>query len=107
VTVATASGTEEKAVAHVAAEFSYASVFTPAEAYTLRARPGFPIDVEHDGGVWILADPETGVHGAGETPSDAVRDFFRAVHEHVEVLERQAELSADLQAQLSYLRDRL
>jgi hypothetical protein len=107
VSVATASGTEEQVVAGFAAGYVYASSFTPADEYIVRARPGFHLAVEHDADCWIVTDPETGVHGAGESPSDALADFLRAASEHVDVLERQPALSDDLAAQLRYLRDRI
>jgi len=106
-TVATASGTEEQIVVGSTAGYSYASSFTPAEQYVLTARPGFHLMIEHEAECWVVSDPETGVHGAGDSPSDALADFLAAVAEHVDVLERQPALSDDLAAQLRYLRDRI
>jgi hypothetical protein len=61
---------------------------------------------EHDG-VWILRDVETGIFGSGPDPDGANQDFQAALREHRDVLESQAALSDDLQAQLQYLRRRL
>ena len=63
--------------------------------------------MEREGQVWIVHDRVTGIHGAGETPSEALGDFQRAAIEHLDVLERQDALSEDLQAQLLYLRERV
>jgi hypothetical protein len=54
-----------------------------------------------------VADQETGIYGAGASPSEALDDFLRAVKEHLDVLERQELLSDDLTAQLRYLRERV
>jgi hypothetical protein len=58
---------------------------------------------ETDAG-WTIRDVETGIFGAGATDADALRDFFAALDEHRDVLERQPALSAELAAQLEYLR---
>lgn len=76
--------------------------------YTISARPAFRVDVEeHDDGTFAVVDQETGIFGHGEDLSAALRDFERAVLEHLDVLGRQPALSDDLAAQLSYLRERL
>jgi len=61
---------------------------------------------EHDD-YWTVRNPETGIFGSGPDRDTAVKGFERALREHLDVLERQAELSDDLTAQLVYLRQRL
>ena len=60
--------------------------------------------VEERDGYWTVRDPETGIFGSGATEAAAHEDFRRALAEHLDVLERQDSLSAELLAQLSYLR---
>lgn len=62
------------------------------------------LEVAESDGVWTLADRETGIFGAGPDQDSAARDFAAALREHRDVLERQATLSEELQAQLRYLR---
>jgi hypothetical protein len=104
---ASASATEEQVITHVDVNTVYGSAFKPAEHYTVPARPGFALRVERDGDTWIIDDPLAGVHGAGQSPSEALRDFQAATLEHVDVLERQETLSDALCAQLKYLRARI
>ena len=78
-----------------------------AASYTVPGRPGFRLEVRRSGEVWMVVDAETGIHGVGETQSDALSDFFTAAGEHLDVLERQGtSLAADLVRQLHYLRER-
>lgn len=103
-----ASATDAAAIAHIAGRYSYAPVRGRDEAhYLIRARAQFQLAIERDGDAWIIHDRVTGIFGAGESPSEAIRDFQRATTEHLDVLERQDSLSDDLQAQLRYLRDRV
>jgi hypothetical protein len=53
---------------------------------------------------WTASDRVTGIFGFGPAPNDAIMDLVHALREHRDVLERQAELSADLEEQLAYLR---
>ena len=61
---------------------------------------------EHDG-YWTIHDPVTGIFGSGPDRETAHADFERALREHLDVLERQHELSPELSSQLAYLRQRL
>ena len=61
---------------------------------------------EHEG-LWTVRDLETGIFGSGHDPQAALVDFEAALHEHLDVLERQPALTAELEAQLRYLRVRL
>jgi hypothetical protein len=53
---------------------------------------------------WTATDLVTGIFGFGEDANAAIVDLLHALMEHREVLERQDELSPDLQEQLEYLR---
>lgn len=103
----TASATDRDLVGAV----DGASYGTPAAdgpgSYTVRPSPAFDLDVERNGETWSVLDRETGIHGAGDTPTEALADFRRAAVEHLDVLERQDSLSNDLLAQLAYLRERV
>lgn len=57
-------------------------------------------------GLWTVRDIATGIFGSGSSEAEALRDFYSALFEHRDVLERQSELSDDLAAQLAYLRFR-
>ena len=104
----TASATDEGAVAYTeGVAYALLQGGSPEEHYVFRGRPQFRVEVEREGEVWIVHDRVTGIHGAGETPSDALGDFQRAVTEHLDVLERQDAISEDLQVQLLYLRERV
>ena len=53
---------------------------------------------------WTAVDPETGIFGSGPDRDAALEDLRQALHEHLEVLDRQEALSEELWAQLVYLR---
>jgi hypothetical protein len=53
---------------------------------------------------FTASDLVTGVFGFGSDLNEAIRDLAHALREHRDVLERQDELSLDLQDQLEYLR---
>ena len=86
---------------------------TPYEAravevtYVLKAHPWFDIDIRREQDYWTVVDRETGIFGHGDDPLEALREFNRAAAEHLDVLERQPELSDELTDQLSYLRERI
>jgi hypothetical protein len=105
-TTATASATAE-VVARVMPPERYARLDRPHFSYAIPVRPGFRLDVRHAEGRWTIVDRETGVFGTGDDPSAAIRDFQRAVAEHLDVLQRQESLSDELAAQLNYLRTRV
>jgi hypothetical protein len=105
-TTATASATSE-VVTRIVGSDRYAPPERPHFSYAIPARPGFDLSIEHARGRWTVVDRETGVFGVGDDPSAAIRDFLRAVAEHVDLLERQDSLSDELEAQLIYLRARL
>lgn len=75
--------------------------------YSVSSHVSFDLRLERSEAGWTIADRQTGVHGFGETPIDALVDFRTAAHEHVDTLERQDRLSEDLREQLDYLRSRL
>jgi predicted RNase H-like HicB family nuclease len=104
----TASATDEVATTYIAG-VTYAPLSKDSleEHYVFQGSPQFRVEVEREDQVWIVHDRVTGIHGAGETPSEALGDFQRAAMEHLDVLERQDALSEDLQAQLLYLRERV
>ncbi len=103
----TASATEADAAAYIEG-VTYAPLNGgSAGQYVVQGRRQFHVEVERDGGAWIVHDRVSGIHGAGETPSEALGDFQRAAREHLDVLERQDALSEDLEAQLRYLRERV
>jgi hypothetical protein len=76
-------------------------------SYTVTLSPGFNLHVERGEGYFTVTDDHTGIFGHGEDMSAAIRDFFTAVSEHLDVLERQTALSEDLAWQLDYLRARV
>lgn len=76
-------------------------------SYVIHGRLGFDLSLARSGEHWTVTDRETGIHGVGASPSEALADFRTAANEHLDVLERQEALSADLVAQLDYLRARL
>jgi hypothetical protein len=80
---------------------------TSGESYTVQMRPGFHLSRERDGDRWIVTDADSGIHGVGQSPGDALADFFQAARQHLDVLERQNSLSDDLAAQFEYLRERI
>lgn len=63
--------------------------------------------LEEVDGIWTVRDLQTGVFGTGADRQAALEDFDAALHEHLDVLERQPSLSEALQGQLHYLRGRL
>lgn len=56
-----------------------------------------------ENGGFLATEPMTGIFGFGRDRNEALRDLFRALHEHQDVLQRQGSLSAGLRAQLDYL----
>ena len=60
-----------------------------------------------DEGYWVVRDPQTGIFGHGAEPSEALADFHLAAVQHLEVLEQEPALSAELSWQLEYLRARI
>lgn len=85
----------------------YSSRARAVVTYTVTTTPHFRLIAELTGDTWTVSDRHTGIYGAGDTPSEALQDFRRAVTEHLDVLERQDVLSDDLAAQLRYLRARV
>ncbi len=77
----------------------------PGQSYTVPA--GLAVVAEHSENRWVFRDLVTGIYGQGPTPWKAASDFRTALREHKDVLERQSELSAALQSQLEYLRERV
>ncbi len=76
-------------------------------AYTVEVSPSFELQIERGDGYCTVTDGPTGIFGQGENAAAAIRDFFVAVSEHLDVLERQSALSEELAWQLEYLRARL
>lgn len=76
-------------------------------SYNLVPRPGFKLRPIRGDGYWIVEDTETGIHGDAENVQGALREFYRAANEHLDVLERQSELSDELTHQLKYLQQRI
>src|SRR5262245_58196206 len=101
----TASAAETPVV--IDSNVRYALLEAPAFSYTVPGGPAFLVSLEREGDRWIVVDRETGIHGSGSEPSEAIEDFARALQEHMDVLERQDELSDDLARQLDYLQSRL
>jgi hypothetical protein len=60
--------------------------------------------VEQAGSNWTATDLRTGVFGVGTDKESALEDLRVALDEHLDMLERQPELSQGLRAQLEYLR---
>lgn len=75
--------------------------------YVVAWQAHFELDLAKSETGWTIEDRPTGIHGFGDTPSDALADFRSAAAEHLDVLERQDALSENLRQQLDYLRDRL
>lgn len=86
-------------------------VYRPADPVpggaTYSTGGGLDVTAERSGDRWVFRDRFTGIFGQGATPWEAARDFRTALKEHRDVLERQSELSAALEAQLKYLRARV
>lgn len=61
-------------------------------------------DAEESEVGWTVRDIATGIFGVGATMGEAYYDLLVAQREHLDVLERQPELSKDLAEQLEYLR---
>ena len=76
-------------------------------AYAVRTGPSLNVELRHDHGYWIVWEVETGIFGQGEDVLGAMRDFERAVSQHLDLLERQDALSEELSWQLEYLRARV
>lgn len=86
------------------------SSYSPTQhpvSYTVTIHPWFDVDFQRGAGFWTVVDRQTGIFGDGSELTDAIRDFERAVREHLEILERQEALSEELASQLDYLRRRL
>lgn len=77
-----------------------------ARAYRVRAVPPAGEFQRHDD-YWVFRDLETGVFGQAPDLLGALDDFQVAAREHLDVLERQQELSEDLARQRDYLRTRI
>ena len=88
---------------------TYVPVETADTSYVFAVTASFQLAIEWSGESesWVVRDVPTGVFGQGSTLSEAVRDFQVAAAEHLDVLERQPELSAALAAQRDYLRERV
>jgi hypothetical protein len=69
--------------------------------------PSFSLELRRGDGYWTVTDGPTGIFGQGSDVLAAIRDFSSAVAEHLDVLERQRELSEELAWQLDYLRARV
>jgi hypothetical protein len=102
----TASATDRELLGHAEGS-SYGALSEREAGYVIRPRPAFDLEPRRTGKQWTVVDRQTGIHGVGETPTDALADFRRAAVEHLDVLERQEALSEDLVAQRDYLRLRL
>jgi hypothetical protein len=76
-------------------------------AYTVRSGPSFNVELRRENGYWLVRDVEIGIFGYGSDVLEAMRDFKRAVEQHLDVLERQDALSEELSWQLGYLRARV
>lgn len=103
---ASASATERDIADRPSGKCSYAASEPAAESYVFETRPAFELEPIATETGWAVRDVETGIYGAGETPSEALLDFQRAVLEHLDMLQRQESLSDDLLAQLQYLQAR-
>jgi hypothetical protein len=73
----------------------------------VEAPPSLAVQVVHEKGRILVVERRTAIYGEGPTHLDAIRDFQRAIREHLDVLERQPELSPELADQLDYLRPRV
>lgn len=102
----TASATDRDLLGH-AEGAPYGPLSGDATCYVVHTRPHFDLVPGRTGDLWTVVDKVTGIHGVGEAPTDALADFWHAVAEHLDVLERQEALSEDLAAQRDYLRDRV
>lgn len=103
----TASALDRDLVGRLVGGPRYSSRVHGVVTYTITTTPHFRLIAELAGNTWTVSDRDTGIYGAGDTPSEALQDFRRAVIEHLDVLERQDVLSDDLAAQLRYLRARV
>src|SRR5262245_40138696 len=79
----------------------------PEASYVVPQRPVFDLVHERTETGWVVLDRATGIHGYGSDPLTAALDFRNAVREHLEMLERQQDLSEALEQQLRYVRDRV
>lgn len=102
----TSSATERDAPVVPDRRAHYAPTAAFTACYTVSATHSFDLDFGRGDGYWTVSDRRTGIFGQGDDFSSAIRDFRRAVVEHLEVLERQPALSDELAAQLEYLRER-
>jgi hypothetical protein len=80
---------------------------TGYSSYGISPAPSFAFEVRQGSGYWIVRDAETGIYGDAEDALGALKDFFRAVEQHLDVLERQDALSDALFRQRDYLRARV
>ncbi len=69
--------------------------------------PALSLQIESGDGYLTVYDEYTGIFGAGATLVDAFSDLAAALVEHRDVLERQDQLSSELERQLQYLRQRV
>jgi hypothetical protein len=76
-------------------------------SYTVTFSPAFHLQLRRGENYYTVTDERTGIFGQGEDASVAIRDFYSAVSEHLDVLERQPALSDELSWQLDYLRARV
>lgn len=98
------SAARQQTVAHTVTFSGQAageSPVVPATSWTVDE-----ITEQHDG-YWTVHDPATGIFGSGSDQGAARLDLQHALHEHMDVLNRQDVLSPELSAQLAYLRVRL
>ena len=72
-----------------------------------RGRKRFQLQRQREGDTFLVTDLPTGIFGSGSDLNAAIRDFYVAAAEHLDVLERQDELSDELAAQREYLRARV
>lgn len=79
----------------------------PFSGYSVPRSRQFQTAYRRDGDTRIIIDLPTGIFGSGPDLDAAISDFHTAAAEHLDVLERQIELSAELAAQREYLRKRV
>lgn len=85
----------------------YRHPHTAYPSYRITPAPSFSFELERGNGYWIVRDSETGIYGTAEDVLGALKDFFRAAAQHLDVLKRQEALSDELSWQLAYLRARV
>ncbi len=100
------SSATEQDIPVVLGRVSYLPSAAP-HAYTVQPGPRFDLVEERGDGYVVIHDVPSGIYGCGESPARAQADFKQAAHEHLDVLNRQPDLSEDLRWQRDYLRVRL